>query len=382
MKIKSILVLLLLSVLLSCGVTNIIKPQPPEDTGYIRNLSMANNRLRFETEDSTHVHIKFNNFEGWSAGDQRRITHNYPLPMTPGDFYEINLKVTNGSISVDTTFTYTAQGTVHSFLTVHFIDVQQGDAIFIQTPDHQTKHIMIDGGYGTVRNQAWQGGGVPIALNYLLERNIEHVDIMIESHRHEDHWGGLRDIQRSHIFNEDRGSQYISNEYHFGYSSGSFLNIDSTTKFQFYNVGLPPTYIGTEPNNTSIVIRMTYGDAAFLFTGDALGDVQNWMYSQGYDLSVDVLKVSHHGSHTHNTSDALFLSRTLNRYCKIAILLYGANNPHNHPASISRFRNFDTYGTNTLPTGVTIPGGGRYRFNTGTIVVYTDGRMIYVTTER
>jgi beta-lactamase superfamily II metal-dependent hydrolase len=329
------------------------------------------------------VHIAFNNFDGWSAGG-KRISHNYPLPMSPGEYYTINLKVTNGESTRDTTFTYTAQGTVHQFLTVHFIDVQQGDAIFIQTPDNPPKNIMIDGGYGTVRNQAWQGGGVPIALNYLLEKNIEHVDIMIESHYHEDHWGGLRDIRRSELFDEARGSLYICNSNHFGYTSGSTLDIDSTVDFKFYNFGFPPTYTVTNPdrNNSSIVIRMTYGHAAFLFTGDAMGPVQDWMYSQGYDLSVDVLKVSHHGATSNNTTDTRFRNETLNKFCKIAILLYGANNPYNHPLGLNRFRDYATYGSNTLPSGTTIPGGGNYRFNTGTIVVYTDGLMVYVTTER
>jgi beta-lactamase superfamily II metal-dependent hydrolase len=106
------------------------------------------------------------------------------------------------------------------------------------------------------------------------------------------------------------------------------------------------------------------------------------MYSQGYDLSVDVLKVSHHGAQSNNTTDQRFRRETLNKFCKIAILLYGANNPYGHPANINRFRDYTTFGSNTLPAGTTIPEGGNYRFDTGTIVVYTDGVMVYVTTER
>jgi beta-lactamase superfamily II metal-dependent hydrolase len=370
----------LIFALLSCG-TNTILSEKPSFT-YIQNLRVINNVLSFDTPDSTFVSITSLDFEAWSAGSKPSRNHIYQLPVIPGNPYHLKIQVEtkDASATKDTTFTFTATDIAPSLLRVHFINVQQGDAILIQTPDG--KNLKIDGGYGSRGNtQAWSGARVPLALNYLRENNVTHIDYMIESHRHLDHYGGLDDIRNSditiaHILSNSNNPR--------SYRPGDKLTIDTDADFYIYNIGYPLGYTGSDINDTSIVMRLVYGDAAFLFTGDATGHVQDWLYSQNYDISVDVLKVSHHGARTHNTTDQEFLDRTLDRYCKVAILSFGEGNPYGHPASMNRFSPFQTFGTNHLsPTSGPPSGqnGGKFRFGTGTVLVQTDGKMIFVSTE-
>ena len=315
-------------------------------------------------------------FKGWSAGS-RNINHNYVLPVGHESArYRIFIEVFDESrVSVsDTTFVFTSTVSEYSHLKVHFINVQQGDAILIQTPDN--KNIQIDGGYGSrsINRPAWTGSGETIALNYLLRNNVEHLDFIIETHRHEDHWSGLNDIRNSHI----TVGQNISVSNPRGYRPGDSLTLDSPVRFYFYNIGFPPGISGNI-NNTSIVLKMIYGDAEFLFEGDAEGLVQSWMLSQGFNLSANVLKVSHHGAQSNNTSTNNYLSQVLNQFASIAILSYGAENPYNHPRSLPRFNRSQTYGTNPIPNP---PIADNFHFDSGTIIVWSDGKLVFVSTER
>ena len=373
MNIRHVIIIFIALSLLSCGTTNIIKPE----TGEFQNFRLQNNTLTFNTIDSVYVNISYGNVKGWSAGN-KKVSHNYLLPMEAGLRYDIKIElIKNDKVVKDTTLVNkVTTNPVNNFLRVHFIDVAQGDAILIQTPDF--KNIQIDGGYGTMSNvsETWAGGGVPMALNYLKSKNITHLDYIIETHRHADHYGGLNDISRSDI----TSGVYISNANNpLNYTTGSMINMSDTVTFQVLNFGYPPGKPQNDLNNTSIVLRAVYGDAEFLFTGDAEGHVQDWIFSQNLSTSVDVLKVSHHGSRADGTSSTAFLSRTLNQFAKIAVISYGAGNPYGHPADLQRFRNFQTYGTNRVASP---PAGQNYHFDCGTILVETDGKIIFVSTEK
>jgi len=338
--------------------------------------------LSFTTVDSSYVSINYRNkvyssdrFKGRSAGSPTTI-HSYQLPVSNTEIdYHVELRVycTSKSFIQDTTFTFLSSYTSYSHLKVHFINVQQGDAILIQTPDG--KNVQIDGGYGSLSRgrDAWTGAGETLALNYLIENNITHIDYIIETHRHQDHWGGLQDVRRSDI----TYGNYISVSNPQGYTRNSRLNLASPVVFTFLNIGFPPGISGNI-NNTSIVLKMTYGDAEFLFTGDAEGTVQSWMIEQGFNLATNVLKVSHHGASSSGTSTPAFLNRVLNQFASIAILSYGTNNPYNHPRDLSRFDRSQTYGTNPVSTP---PAGNNFHFDCGTIIVWSDGSMVFVSTE-
>ena len=381
-----IILFILLSFFVSCGINKFLGPKIRSETGYIFNLTIKDNILSFQTKDSTFVELSYQNknnqtdkYRGWTAGNAA-IHHTYYLPVNPEHeiSYEMSLSAyykNNSSVFQDTAFVFVSTMTPQSLLKVHFLNVQQGDAMLIQSPDG--KNMMVDGGYGTRRSQSWQGGGVPIALNYLINNDVSHLEYIIETHRHEDHFGGLNDIRNSHIAHD----LYISPNQPQGFVVGSRLSLGNDVKFDFLNINYPPYPFPTNNiNNTSIVLKATYGDAEFLFTGDIDGDIQNWLYDEGFDLSVDVLKVSHHGSSANRTSDELFLSKTLNQFTKIAILSFGLNNPYNHPRAIDRFNQFFTYSTNRTSN---MPSGkNNYHDDCGHIVVYSDGKMVFVRTER
>ena len=385
MKSKTAILLFIITFIISCGLNKSLAPDKKKtQTGYIFNLTIKNNELKFETRDSTYVKISYKNrydssdsFTGWTAG-QATTNHNYYLPFNNVE-YEMKLSAfykNNNAVFQDTTFTFTSTlSNDNNHLIVHFINVQQGDSMLIQSPDG--KNMVIDGGYGTRRNSDWQGSGYPIARQYLVSQNITHLDYIIETHRHEDHWGGLNDILNSNI----TYGQYISPSQPQGYMAGSRLSLGDFVQFDFFNLGIPDSsfYTGNssqDENNKSIVLKATHGDVEFLFTGDIDGLIQDWMIGQGFRLSVNVLKVPHHGSSSNNTSDSIFLNQTLNQFAKIAILSFGKNNPYNHPRLLNRFNNFYTYSTNVAINRPT--GQNNYHDNCGHIIIYSDGKMVFV----
>jgi len=405
MKILQLIILMIitLSVFVACSEENITIPSIPEEPETpeepeipvlveIHNLKWNGNNISFTTHhplsddktvtDSTYVDMYVNMtitaldnseyYKGWSAGDMA-YNHQYSLPLTLNKAYIINIAVENKTSWKDTTFVYTPPVITNTLLKVHFINVQQGDGILIETPDG--KKLQIDGGYGRYGGSAWQGGGQPLALTYLTQKNITHLDYIIETHRHLDHYGGLNDIVNSDITYDNYLSPYNNPD---DYSPGATLSLYSAVNFIFYNIGIPPSG-GSGDNNASIVLKATYGDAQFLFTGDSEGPVQDWLYSQNFDLSVDVLKVANHGADSNNTTNEQFIERTLDQYTKVAILSFGVGNPYNHPRSLNRFRGIETYGTNNVTNPQT---GANYHFDCGSIQVHTDGKLIFVTTER
>ena len=254
-KTKHLFIIFITLLLLSCGTSNFFKPV----IGEIKNLTMINNTLSFETADSTFVNLTFGNVKAWSAGN-KSINHNYLLPLESGQKYNILVEIISNDVIVAQTVLkdYICENPTGDFLRVHFIDVAQGDAILIQTPDQKT--IQIDGGYGTISNEDWAGGGVPMALNYLKRKNISSLDFIIETHYHADHYGGLNDIKKNNsgiLWNN-----YISNtENKLGLHTGSTIAVNSCVTFEVFNFGFPTIDTSNNKNNESIVIKATYQDA-------------------------------------------------------------------------------------------------------------------------
>ncbi|SBW02654.1 Metallo-beta-lactamase domain protein (fragment) [uncultured Eubacteriales bacterium] len=128
---------------------------------------------------------------------------------------------------------------------------------------------------------------------------------------------------------------------------------------------LGPINSSDEPNNTSIVLKLTFGKISFLFTGDAERDEEQDILSAGYDLSATVLKVGHHGSDTSTTYP--FLREIMPQYAVISV---GQGNTYGHPTedTLSRLRDADvtTYRTDIQ----------------GTIICTSDGETVSFSTER
>jgi beta-lactamase superfamily II metal-dependent hydrolase len=264
-------------------------------------------------------------------------------------------------------------------LTVFFIDPSHndyysGDAILIRTPDNS--FYLIDGGD---RSGSWSCG-VETVLPLLDSLGADSLDGIVGTHPHSDHIGGLIGILDSipvltawdsgwpysststyqsflqSIFNN--GSDYITPR------RGDILDWDDDLTVECIH---PVEPLGTEPNNASIVLRVTFDNVSFLFTGDletAGGeDVILDALSQGYidDISADVLKVGHHGSYT--STSLLWLQAVDPDYAAIEV---GYGNPYGHPHNevIQRLEN---YGTQIYRTD-----------QDGTFIMSTDGNTLEI----
>lgn len=214
-------------------------------------------------------------------------------------------------------------------LQVHFIDVDQGDSILIQTPNRQ--NILIDGGE---ENQG------PYLKGYLEDHGVKHLDMVIGTHPHADHIGGLPFIL-SHFSTE---IVYLPPVAH---TTGAFEELLTTLERE--NITLKkipsPEQIAFEENlfleflsphrdyqnalnNWSIVLKLTYENHSFLFTGDIESAAEANLI-QDYPaniLSADVLKVPHHGSSSSAGMKFLEVVRP-----SISIISSGKENPYGHP---------------------------------------------------
>jgi len=219
-------------------------------------------------------------------------------------------------------------------LTVSYIDVGQADSILVELPNGQ--NMLIDGG-----NRA----DSTTVVNYIRSRGIKRLDILIATHPHEDHIGGLPAVIRTfdigHVympavttttntFAELVAAMQAKNLQAVPVAGGVALSLAPMAAGQ-------PTLSGTflAPNATSYdnlndysaVLRLVYGNTSFLFAGDAGTVSEHEMLAAGYTLRADVLKVGHHGSDS-STSPG-FLQAVKPRYSVISV---GRDNPYGHPA--------------------------------------------------
>jgi competence protein ComEC len=220
----------------------------------------------------------------------------------------------------------------HRKLKVDFLDVGQGDSIYIEAPNGN--NILIDGGIDRK---------VLSSLGNVLPFASKNIDIVLATHPDADHIGGL-----PFVFDNYNVSAYVDN----GAKSDSGVwktleNKISQEKSQRAQVKsgmriildqdkniifdvLSPYMNVQKTNDTnmgSVVGRLTYGSSSFMFTGDAPINVeQNLVKRFGNRLESDVLKVGHHGSKT--SSSEAFLKAVAPQF---AIISVGLKNMYGHP---------------------------------------------------
>ncbi len=236
----------------------------------------------------------------------------------------------------------------------HYIDVGQGDSIFIELPNQET--LLIDAGE---REYA------EIVENYIKNLGYQEITYLVGTHPHSDHIGGLAYI----IENIDIKNIYMPKATS---TSNTYINLLETIK----SIGLTineakqgvtilsannltidiigPVEEYSNLNDTSAVIKLTYGDTTFLFTGDAEKESEEDLV---LDFEVDVLKVGHHGS---DTSSSNYLVDSIDPI--YAIISVGEDNKYNHPSPtvVNKWQNDNAkvYQTN-LCGDITVTSNGK-----------------------
>ncbi len=248
-------------------------------------------------------------------------------------------------------------------LTVSFIDVGQGDAIFLQSPNGKT--MLIDAGPTNSASKV---------VTFLKNKGISSLDIVIATHPHEDHIGGMTSILNSFTVYKfiDIGYPQTTRVYedmlniidqknipYITVKAGDLINWDATTTIRVIN---PQRTFVDNLNDNSIVLKLTYGTINFLFMGDAGKLVEDQIHD---NIESEILKVSHHGSQ-YGTSPT-FIRKVSPQ---VSVISVGADNPYGHPAKETLQCLYNA-------------GSKVYRTDqVGTITISTDGNTYQIKTEK
>lgn len=247
-------------------------------------------------------------------------------------------------------------------LQVHFIDVGQADCALIEYGDF---YMLIDGG----NKEDGQ-----LVVSYLEQQGVDYLTAVVCTHAHEDHVGGLPSVLAVYPTQEVFAptKTYASNVFddfmYYVDQQGLEVTIpepgDGITVGELEITILGPVKSYPDTNNTSIVLRIDYGETSFLFTGDMETTAENDLLDAGANVDADVLKVGHHGSNT--STGYRFLYEVSPAYAVISV---GEGNSYGHPHEEPMSRLNDA--------GCTIFRTDRM----GTVIAASDGSRITFTWE-
>lgn len=210
-------------------------------------------------------------------------------------------------------------------LTVHYIDVGQGDSILAGSDGH---YMLIDAG---------ENDQADTVVSYLKQAGVTSLDYVIGTHPHSDHIGGLDKVIDAFtvgkvllppVEHTTRTFEDVLNAV-----SNKGLKITKPVPGSTYTLGsasftivAPVKDYGNDLNNWSVGIRLTYGSNSFLMCGDAESQAESDMQERGMPLKADVLKAGHHGSSTSTSSG--FLKAVSPSY---VVIQCGKDNSYGHP---------------------------------------------------
>jgi competence protein ComEC len=211
---------------------------------------------------------------------------------------------------------------------VHYIDVGQGDSIYIKAPNGED--IVIDGGN--------KGKGNAV-VSYLKKQKVDDIEVLISTHPDADHIGGLDEVINAFKVENVYAPKVSNNTQAYKDFLNAVKKKKLTIKTAQAGVKLPvkdvnaqiagptKTYAKSDLNDWSAVVHMAYKKNTFLFTGDAETKAEADMIKAKKTLRADVLKVGHHGAKTSTSKN--FLDAVKPKYAVISV----GKNSYGHPTS-------------------------------------------------
>ena len=252
-------------------------------------------------------------------------------------------------------------------LKITYFDVGQADAILIQTDDD---NMLIDAGNNS------DGNGI---VDYLKNQDIKNFKYVVGTHAHEDHIGGMDDIINNFNIEHFYMPDVITTTKTFeevldalGNKSIKFEtpNIDDT--FKLGDATVKVIYVGNDDknlNNSSIVIKLKYKNAEFLFMGDLEKSIEKQLLDK--DIKADIIKVGHHGSDSSSSKE--FIEKVKPA---MAIISVGKGNKYGHPknSTIEAFNKMNSRVLRTDELGTIIVTSDGYKVNYYNIRTNIDGK--------
>lgn len=222
-------------------------------------------------------------------------------------------------------------------LRIYALDVGQGDGLLVISP--QGKTVLIDAGPAEAGDEV---------VSALRNHGVKQLDLAVATHPHADHIGGMKKVMEAFRVKKflDSGQTYSTATYErmlreiqenkisfIKAVRGQTIELEPGVKLEVLNPGkkfLTEEEVrsgGSTQNANSVVLRLSYGQFAMLFTGDAETETEKQIMESGATLNAQVLKIGHHGSR-HATSRK-FLEAV---QPQVAVISASEDNDYGHPS--------------------------------------------------